>query len=161
MHDSKLQPTPVNILLSRRVKLWPMDAFMRATHPSWCAAAHTSPPAVRQTDRKVHNRCLTAGERTRVRARTHMQKADTPRHSQPLALFTHGHYSSAAVNPIIPQIPASWDYFMCFGKIIVLCLLFRRCSVATLVRNADWIMLTNITRFFEKLHIRHSVCSIS
>lgn len=129
-------------LLEINCDLWTLSCG-RPTHPD--VQPHIRPHS--QSDRQI-GKCIT-GVSPQAHARgctcagthTHTQKADTPRHSQPLALFTHGHYSSAAVNPIIPQIPASRDYFMCFAEIIVLCFfpptapLWQRLCVT--LNNAD------------------------
>lgn len=106
-------------LLEINCDLWTLSCG-RPTHPDVQPHIRRHP----QSDRQI-GKCITgvspqAHARWCACAPRHTQKADTPRHSQPLALFTHGHYSSAAVNPIIPQIPVSWDYFMCFAEIIVL-----------------------------------------
>lgn len=95
-----------------------MQRGQKANHFSRCAATRAQPPTVRQTDKETHNQCLTTN--------THTDKTDTPHHSPSWALFTHGHHRTSAVNPIIPHIPVSQHYFMCFPERLVSCCFFLK-----------------------------------
>lgn len=87
-----------------------------------------------QSDRQIGKHIT--GVSPQTHKHTHRQNRHTPPFTV-LALFTHDHHSSAAVNPIIPQIPASQHYFMCFAETHVFFSYLKAGVIQALLNNAD------------------------